>query len=229
MRRRPANFLVTLLAISLVGLFAPSPASAASNGNQNAGRKPPPQRSHTDWLQQAQVLEQNENWEALLDWGVKWADSEPRSALARYVQGRALGALKRFPEAIGAYLHALRFDPNDVNALNNLGNAYRQIGQFQDALLSYREALRLNPDFLRAWHNIGVTYYGLKGQAGLAEAIKEAEGINPEIAMAWQDLFIKYSRTRDESSAMEAVRTLGRQNPDDLDRLFNILLSRLDH
>ncbi|MBK6742746.1 MAG: hypothetical protein IPG66_07085 [Hydrogenophilales bacterium] len=95
-------------------------------------------------------------------------------------------------------------------------------------MLSYREALRVNPDCIRAWYNIGVTYYGLKGQTGVSEALKEAEGINPEIAVAWHNLFLNYTRGDDEIATMEAVRNLGRQNPADLDKLFNILLSRLD-
>jgi tetratricopeptide (TPR) repeat protein len=227
MRTCPAKVLAVTLVACLAGLPAPSQASAAPGDSQTTAGGTA-LRSHADWLQQAQALEQNENWEGLLDWGMMWADSNPRSALAQYVQGRALGAMKRYPEAIGAYLGVLQIDPNNVNALNNLGNAYRNIGRFMDALLSYREALRIDPDFVRAWHNLGVTYYGLKGQAGLTEALKEAEGINPEIAAAWQDLLLKYMRNKDDANAMSAMHSLVRQHPHDLEHIFNILLSRVD-
>jgi tetratricopeptide (TPR) repeat protein len=229
--QHPATLYPHILWLAAGLVAMPMAAHATSDAKpvvHAASRKPPQARNHADWLKQAQTLEQSEAWAALLEWAEKWAASDSRSAMARYVQGRAYSGLKRYPEAIGAYLHTLRLNPDDVYALNNLGNAYRQIGRFQDALLSYREALRVNPDCIRAWYNIGVTYYGLKGQTGVSEALKEAEGINPEIAVAWHNLFLNYTRGDDEIATMEAVRNLGRQNPADLDRLFNLLLSRLD-
>ncbi|MBK6742745.1 MAG: tetratricopeptide repeat protein [Hydrogenophilales bacterium] len=106
-----------------------------------ASRKPPQTRNHADWLKQAQTLEQSEAWAALLEWAEKWAASDSRSAMARYVQGRAYSGLKRYPEAIGAYLHTLRLNPDDVYALNNLGNAYRQIGRFPGCLAELSRGL----------------------------------------------------------------------------------------
>jgi tetratricopeptide (TPR) repeat protein len=221
--------LAVLLAAGLAVALSLGQACAATTATVKVAANIPFELlNHGDRLKRAQLLEQAGDWAGLLDWGERWSESNARSAMAYYVQGRALSALKRYPEAIGAYLQTLRLDPADVNALNNLGNAYRQIGRFQDALHSYREALRVNPDFMRAWHNIGVTYYSLKGQAGIMEALKTAESINPEIAAAWQDLLLKYTRTQDEVMAMQSVRILGRQNPDDLDRLFTILLSQIE-
>ncbi len=212
-------------AVSTAGAERPPPSSVhlASRNTQAATW------NHEDWLREAQRLERAQEWQGLLDLGRAWYRSDGRSAMAWYVQGRALGELKRYADAISAYLQALRVNPEDVYSLNNLGNAYRQIGRFEDAFLAYREAVRIYPDCVRAWHNMGVTYYTLKGQAGIAEALKLAEEINPDIARAWQEVLQKYTRGSDEQVAMEAVRTLGRQNPDDLNKLFDLLLSRLQN
>ncbi len=234
----PPPVLRYLFLLAMIFMAASAHAATGTAGKQArdadkstpqrlASRKTSQSLSHQEWLTEAQQLEKWQEWKALLEWGRLWHDADPGSAMAWYVQGRALGEMRQYPDAIGAYLQALRINPDDVYALNNLGNAYRQIGRFQDAFLAYREALRIYPDCARAWHNIGVTYYSLKGQAGVMEAMKLAESINPEIAAAWQDLMLKYSRASDESAVLDSVRVLARQHPDALNKLFETLLSRL--
>jgi tetratricopeptide (TPR) repeat protein len=186
-------------------------------------------RAHEAYLARAQALERARDWPALLDLSARWQAAEGTNVMARYVQGRALTELKRDPEAIGAYLEALRLDPEHVYSLNNLGNAYRRIGRFHDALLAYRQALRIAPDCVRAWHNIAVTYYGLKGQEGVDEALATVRRIDPKIAEIWLGLLREYARSGDEGKAMEAARVLGGQRPEVLDQIFETLIDRLDH
>lgn len=207
-------------------IFLPSAAFALPAAYD--GKAAPQRAAKSHWLEQAKALEKKQDWPALLAWAESWIDADGRNPMAWYVQGRAMTELKNHAGAVGAYLQTLRLDPKDVYALNNLGNAYRQIGRYHDALLAYREAIRVNPNCSRAWHNMGVTYYGLKGQAGVLEALKEADAINPEIAAAWQQLMRDYAFSHDDRAALQAVRGLGRQNPAELDRLFNTLLSRLN-
>jgi tetratricopeptide (TPR) repeat protein len=185
--------------------------------------------AHTqaEWVRQAKALERRRDWQGLLDWGRQWTQSEGGNAIAWFVQGRALNELKRNPEAIAAYQQSLRIEPGDVYARNNLGNVYRDSRRYRDAMHAYREAVRINPDYIKAWHNIGLTYYGVKGQAGVMDALKQAWSINPELATAWYRLMVDYSRSGDEATAQEAVRVLRRLKPDEVDRLFNILLNRL--
>ena len=184
-------------------------------------------RTQAEWVRQAQALERRRDWQGMLDWGRQWTQTEGGNAIAWFVQGRALNELKRNPEAIAAYQQSLRIEPGDVYARNNLGNVYRDSRRYRDALHAYREAVRINPDYIKSWRNIGLTYYGVKGQAGVMDALEQAWSINPKLAATWYRLMVDYPRSGDEATAVEAVRVLRRMRPDELDRLFNILLSRL--
>jgi superkiller protein 3 len=208
--------------------WAAADPKGIGDGTRPAARVAEKGADYELWMKQARDLEARQDWPRLLELGQRWLVASPSEAMAWYVQGRAYAELKRPGDAIGAYLQTLRRNPEDVYALNNLGNAYRQIGRFHEALGAYREALRIYPDCHRAWHNLGVTYYGLKGPAGVAEALKEAERINPEVADAWRGVLDSYARGNDEAAALEAVRALGRRNPEELERLFEVLIGRLD-
>lgn len=226
-----ASLLSSLLCLALGVLPEAYAATDPKGVGETVRPMPRAQGSGPDYeilLRQARDLETRQDWLRLLELGQRWLIANPKESMAWYVQGRAYAELKRHADAIGAYLQVLRLNPDDVYALNNLGNAYRQIGRFHEALGAYREALRIYPDCYRAWHNLGVTYYGLKGPAGVAEALREAEKIDPGFANAWREVLDNYTRGNDEAAAREAVRTLGRSNPKELERIFEMLLSRLD-
>jgi tetratricopeptide (TPR) repeat protein len=183
--------------------------------------------SQAEWLGRASLLEKQRDWHGLLLLGRQWTWSDRDSALAWFVLGRAYSELKRNAEAIAAYQHALRLDPGDIHARNNLGNVYRDSQRYRDALYAYREAVRLNPDYLPAWHNMGRTFFVMKGQVGVIDAVERVRRTHPELANAWYSLLIGYYQTRNDTAAREALDLLKRLKPEEVDRLFAILLDRL--
>ena len=124
-------------------------------------------------------MEQRRDWPGLLEVGQRWTLAEPDNATAWFVLGRANSELKRFPEAIAAYLQDLRVEPGDVYARNNLGNAYRNSRLYNEAMNAYHDAVRLDPDYIPAWHNLGITFYALKGTAGVARALQRLRSTDP--------------------------------------------------
>ena len=58
-------------------------------------------------------------------------------------------------EAIREYQEALRLQPDDAKAHNNLGIALDQKGQLDEAIRQYQEAIRLKPDYALAHNNFG--------------------------------------------------------------------------
>jgi Flp pilus assembly protein TadD len=55
------------------------------------------------------------------------------------------------------YREALRVNPRNDHAHNNLGNALRKSGDLEAALVQYRDAVRINPNNDLAHMNLGAS------------------------------------------------------------------------
>lgn len=182
-------------------------------------------RAPADWVRLAQALERRADWPGLLALGRDWIRVEANNPLAWFVQGRALGELGRFDEAIAAYERNLRLAPRDVWARNNLGNAWRDRGNPREAMLAYRAAAEIDPDYFQAWHNLGLTFYRVHGQAGVMRAIDRLHATDPALAEVWRTLALEYAITRDPRLAREAVRVLRGLGVAERARMFDILFA----
>ncbi len=182
-------------------------------------------RPHAEWLEQAQSLERQRNWNGLLELGRQWTQAESRKALAWFVLGRAASELGQHDEAIAAYERALRIEPDDIYSINNLGNAYRDSGRPRQAMQLWRQAVRINPGYLQAWNNLGTTFYALKGQAGVVQALQKLQATDPALAEVWRKLAIEYSVSRDERVARQAVGVLRGLSEAERTRMFAILFA----
>lgn len=214
-------WFIPLVCLLLAGLPWPGQTARAQSGAAPPGLVA---ERHTDWLARARELERSGDWSGLLDWGLRWSQVEADEPLAWFVLGRAYRGLGRLPEAILAYQHALRLDPEDVHARTNLGNAYRDSRRYRDALLTYREAVRANPHDLPAWRRFGQTYYLMKGEAGVVDALQRVRQVNPRLAAAWYSLMVEYYRTRNDAAGRDALELLRGLKPEEVDRLFAIIL-----
>jgi tetratricopeptide (TPR) repeat protein len=201
------------------------PAAAVETFGLDGGQAALAARPRADWVRQAQALEKRADWTGLLAWGRAWAQAEARNPLAWFVQGRALGEMGRFPEAIAAYRQNLRLAPGDVFAHNNLGNAWRDSRRPSEAMRAYRAAVEIDPDYLPAWHNLGLTFYLTRGEAGVTQALQQLQAADPELAEVWRALAVEYSVTRDPRVAREAVRVLRGLSAARRARLFGILFA----
>jgi tetratricopeptide (TPR) repeat protein len=182
-------------------------------------------RPQAEWVRQAQALEKRADWPGLLAWGQEWARVDAKNPLAWFVQGRALGELGRFAEAIAAYQRNVQLAPGDVWARNNLGNAWRDSGHPREAMWAYRAAVEIDPDYIQAWHNLGLTFYLSKGQAGVTQALQKLRATDPALAEVWRVLAVEYSITRDVRVAREAVRVLRGLSEAERARMFGILFA----
>ena len=195
-----------ILLLSLTCLALAGPAAAAETFGLEGDQASLAARPQGEWVRQAQALERSADWPRLLAWGQDWARVDAKNPLAWFVQGRALGELGRYDEAIAAYGHNLRVAPGDVQARNNLGNALRDSGRPREAMRTYRAAVEINPDYIQAWRNLGLTFYLMKGEAGVAQALQKLQAIDPRLADVWRALAVEYSVTGDERVARKAVQ-----------------------
>ena len=68
----------------------------------------------------------------------------------------AFFAKGEFDKAKMHYLAAIRINPNETAAYNNLGKLYLTQGQVSQAVVQFNEALRLNPQYKEAEENLRV-------------------------------------------------------------------------
>lgn len=214
-------FLLLLLGLAFTGPVAAAAQTFGLDGDQAALAA----RPQAAWVRQAQVLEKRADWTGLLAWGRDWARVDSQNPLVWFVQGRALGELGRFAEAIAAYRKNIRLAPTDVFARNNLGNAYRDSGRPREAMRAYRAAVEIAPGYVPAWHNLGLTFYLTKGQSGVTQALQKLQASDPMLAEVWRALAIEYSITRDVRVAREAVRVLRGLTEAERTRMFDILFA----
>ena len=96
----------------------------------------------------------------------------------------------RIPEALVAGQKAVEIDPQDAQALSNLGATLHELGRLDEAEASYTQAIALKPDYAEALSNLGATLHEL-GRLDEAEASHtQAIAVKPDLAEAHYNLSI---------------------------------------
>jgi tetratricopeptide (TPR) repeat protein len=131
-------------------------------------------------------------WQRNRDYGTEeriWSDTvakRPDNGRAHTDLGSALkGIPGRLGEAMAQFDQALRLNPSDVSAHNDLGLCLNQLGRTDEAIAQYDEALRLNPNIAEAHNNLGTCLVRIPGRLNDAIAqFREAARIAPDYAEA---------------------------------------------
>ena len=71
-------------------------------------------------------------------------------------------ALNKYEDAIFGYTKTLELNPNQSEAVFNLGNAYFLTKRYQEAAQAFDRTIRVNPAELRAYNNLGESYIYLE-------------------------------------------------------------------
>jgi Flp pilus assembly protein TadD len=137
-----------------------------------------------------------------------------------------LASQGRIAEAMTQFTAALRINPDNSKAHNNLGTALAEQGRIAEAMTQFTAALRINPDNSEAHNNLGTA---LAEQGRIAEAIaqfREALRLKPDFSPALHKLawILATGRNANFRNAGEAVQLAERlcaitgfQDAEDLD------------
>jgi tetratricopeptide (TPR) repeat protein len=116
-------------------------------------------------------------------------------------------------EARRAYQEALRFQPDFVEAHNNLGLLHYHAGRLTEAETCYRRALHFGPDLALAHFNLGVVLEDRHDKSGALAAYAEALRLAPEFREAHCNLaglYEQLGRRRDAIRHYAAAKRLAR-------------------
>ena len=108
---------------------------------------------------------------------------------------------------------AIKLEPNNAQALNNLGIIQYERKQFQDAVASYRQALELRPNMAEALNNLGNALRLTGDIDGALHAYQEAltqRAVYPEV---YNNLGTLLQQDRKLEEAEHALRKAIQQNP----------------
>ncbi len=116
------------------------------------------------------------------------------------------------PQAALEHLQsAVRLQPDDADAHNNLAAALVSLGRTSEAVEHLREAVRLKPTYIQAWNNLAAAYDELHRSE---EAVAAAEKVltlarsqgNSALAQQMEDWLAAHLRTVFEVTRVSTVR-----------------------
>ena len=99
--------------------------------------------------------------------------------------GATLLLFKRLTAALAVFDRLLQIVPNYAPALNNRGEALKELGRDEEAIASYRQALALEPQNVQAWSNLGDGLFRLARHDEAFAAYDKALALKPDMAEAW--------------------------------------------
>jgi tetratricopeptide (TPR) repeat protein len=114
-----------------------------------------------------------------------------------------LRRLGRLDEAIEAGKRAIRLNPNNVNALYNLGLALADSKDWDAAVENYQRVLELNPEHGLASNNLGAAFEKMGKMDEAEKAYARAVAIDPRHAEAQNNLGAIYSERGDLDEARQ--------------------------
>ena len=138
-----------------------------------------------------------------------------RAAGKNFQQGNYKGAEKQYQQILAE-------DPNNLDALSNLGLVYVRSGNLRSAELTLEKAVAIAPDNDFLLTTLGVVQYR---QSKFDEAIVQltkAIAINPKSATAHNYLGIAASQKGRQQEAEKEILQALANNPDDADAHFNL-------
>jgi len=126
-------------------------------------------------------------------------------------------------EAIDAFAHAIRIDPGNVEAWENIGKInYEDLTDFEfgsrilrcaEVIEAYVQIVRLDPKNFNAWYGLQVAYRHLKRYNEAIEACQQVLSIKPETVNVWIDLGGIYFKLNRYQEAIETYLQATRINP----------------
>lgn len=130
----------------------------------------------------------------------------------------------RIAEAVSLLEALVKADPQNVDALYNLGIAYSELGQFDEAVIRLKRAVQLKPDHSRAWTGIGVAYQRMGRPDQAMEAVKKAVEADPSDGYGHRNLGAMLASAGRLEEALGHMRAARKALPDDQQAAFGVAM-----
>jgi tetratricopeptide (TPR) repeat protein len=118
-----------------------------------------------------------------------------------------------FEDAVVLFQKALELSPDHRVALDNLGNAYRQLQRWDDAKATLEHAVAVAPQDPEANYSLGMVYAQLNDTDRAYELLQKALTLRPDYPEALNNLGILYLRTQRRDQAVSTFEQCIRVAP----------------
>lgn len=117
--------------------------------------------------------------------------------------GYANEMLKRYPEAIAAYLKSIENHPDNFRGHYNIGNVYYTTHELENAITHYKIALDLQPDVAEIYANLGYCYFFQDDYSEAQKNFEKALDLKPDLAQGFFGMSLLYKKNNNARSALE--------------------------
>lgn len=126
------------------------------------------------------------------------------------------------PETIGVLEYAIKENPDDANALYQLGNLLGSLGRLEEAAGLWARSTEINPDNSITWRNLGLYAWMIKNDHTRAEyCYRQAIRVQPEDQTLYRDLADVLT---DKGAVTEAISVLENMPVDGV-RRYDIIIN----
>jgi tetratricopeptide (TPR) repeat protein len=137
-------------------------------------------------------------------------------------EAKALQRQGDFAEAEAAYRRALAIEPDNAEALNNLGNVLRTLKRPAEAAILLRKALAARPEHPAILSNLGLALGDLRQFSEAAECHRRAVAIDPKLAPGHNNLGLALKELGLFAEAEQSYRRALALNPNFAEALNNL-------
>jgi len=100
---------------------------------------------------------------------------------ALFAQAMELQQEGKLKKAQTLYRKAIKFDPDNIQALNNLGVTYMSQKRYKRAIMRFKDAIKIKPDYSDAHYNMACVYAKKNNPDRSLLYLKDAIRFNPEV------------------------------------------------
>lgn len=128
---------------------------------------------------------------------------DPTYAQAYFGLGYLYARFEMNDAAVRMYEMALRFDPNHIDAMNNLAMMYFHAGNYDDALELIQKAVAMG-DSADCEYNLGSIYLEKNQPDAALQAFQKAVSMRPNDAAIFNNLALTYEKLGRKPEAMDS-------------------------
>src|ERR1019366_7222963 len=147
--------------------------------------------------------------------------SQPQHFDALRLSARVAAQQKNSETAVALFEQALAINPDHAGALNDRGNALRDLGRHEEALAGYDRALTIEPSHALALYNRGNALMDLARHAEALASYDRALAVEPDHADAHYNRGNALSELQRHDDAVASYDRALASEPDHADALFN--------
>jgi tetratricopeptide (TPR) repeat protein len=136
--------------------------------------------------------------------------------------------LKQFEEAEVNYKKAIKFRPNFIIILSNLGSMFKDLSRLDEAEATYKKVIELKTDNAEIYYNLSIVLEALEKLDEAEVSYKKAIKLKPDLVNAHYNLSVILQKVKKLNEAEASYKKTIELKPDHVDALNNLGALLLD-